>query len=316
MKAQTSDNNDLQPVARVTRRGARWYLSALLQDSFATVSILWLALLAIGIAADTAGLMGGASRMNLSARNTPPFDLSLSVFQWLGTDALGRSLAQRLLSAASVSLTVALVSVFVALVSGTFLGLLAGYFGGVVSTVVMRISDFIMGFPTLLVALLALYLFGPNISNLIIVLAITRLPSYARVARAETLEARERLYVDASKVLGARSSWILLKHVLPIIAPTMLTLASLNVSMVMLFESGLSYLGLGVQPPAVSWGLMVAQGQAYLSSAWWLAFFPGVMIMLTAMSFSLLSNWFRMAADPSQERHFSKERKKAGVDRG
>lgn len=275
-------------------------VQALRGDIVATIALIWLVIVVAGIVADATGLFGAAPRVNLKARNLPPFDLMQPLQLWLGADALGRPLLPRLATAAGVSMGIALGAVLTSLVAGTTLGLIAGYFGGVVSSLIMRLSDIIIGFPTLLVALVALYLFGPSATNLIMVLAITRLPAYVRVARAETLEARERLFVDASRVLGGGPFWIIRQHILPIVGPTMLTLASVNVAMVMLFESGLSYLGLGIQPPAVSWGLMVAQGQSYLGTAWWLAFFPGLAVMLTTMSFNILANWYRVASDPTQ----------------
>lgn len=284
--------------ARKTSR-FKWFARALAGDPMALCSVIWLALVLVLILADTFGAFSG-SRIALKARNLPPFDFTQDWRLWIGADSLGRSLLGRLAEAALTSIGIALLTVLLSLVVGTMLGLIAGYFGGLVGSLIMRISDIVMGFPTLLVALVGLYLFGPSVTNLVIVLAITRMPSYIRVARAETLEVRERLFVDASRVFGGGPVWIIRNHILPIVAPTMLTLASVNVAMVMLFESGLSYLGLGVQPPAVSWGLMIAQGQGYLSSAWWLGFFPGLAVMLTTMSFNLLANWFRIVNDPSQ----------------
>lgn len=285
------------PVRKASRFA--WFARALAGDPMALCSVIWLALVLALILADTFGAFSG-SRIALKARNLPPFDFTQDWRLWIGAASLGRSLLGRLAEAALTSIGIALLTVLLSLVMGTMLGLIAGYFGGPVGALIMRISDVVMGFPTLLVALVGLYLFGPSVTNLVIVLAITRMPSYIRVARAETLEVRERLFVDASRVFGGGPIWIIRNHILPIVAPTMLTLASVNVAMVMLFESGLSYLGLGVQPPAVSWGLMIAQGQGYLSSAWWLGFFPGLAVMLTTMSFNLLANWFRIVNDPSQ----------------
>lgn len=276
-----------------------WFARALAGDPMALCAFIWLALVLVLVLADAFGVFSG-SRIALKARNLPPFDFTQDWRLWIGADALGRSLLARLAEAALTSIGIALLTVLLSLVAGTMLGLVAGYFGGLIGSAIMRASDIVMGFPTLLVALVGLYLFGPSITNLVIVLAITRMPSYIRVARAETLEVRERLFVDASRVFGGGPIWIIRNHILPIVAPTMLTLASVNVAMVMLFESGLSYLGLGVQPPDVSWGLMIAQGQGYLSSAWWLGFFPGLAVMLTTMSFNLLANWFRIVNDPSQ----------------
>ncbi len=286
-----------------------WLARALTADPMALCSVIWLLLVLLLIVANASGVFAGA-RIDLKARNLPPFDLSFDWRLWLGADALGRPLMARLAEAALTSIGIALITVLLSVILGTLLGLIAGYFGGLVGAAIMRVSDIIMGFPTLLVALVGLYLFGPSVTNLVIVLAITRMPSYIRVARAETLEVRERLFVDAARVFGGGPLWIIRNHILPIVAPTMLTLASVNVAMVMLFESGLSYLGLGVQPPAVSWGLMIAQGQGYLSSAWWLGFFPGLAVMLTTMSFNLLANWFRIVNDPSQHWRLVRRKRK------
>jgi len=295
----TNASAELLPTR--VRRGHRliWLMRALSGDPMAVAAMIWLCIVVLAIMADAFSLLG-ENRISLKARNLPPFDFGQSWVLWLGADALGRPLLIRLVQAASTTIGIALVTVLTSLVGGTLLGVVAGYFGGIVGNVIMRISDIILGFPTLLVALFGLYLFGPSVLNLVLVLSITRMPAYIRVARAETLEVRERLFVDAARVFGGGSFWILRTHILPSVTPTMLTLASVNLAMVMLFESGLSYLGLGLQPPAVSWGLMVAQGQGYLASAWWLGFFPGLAVMLTTMSFNLLANWFRIVNDPSQ----------------
>lgn len=298
-------------VSHTPRKSSRfaWFARALASDPMALCSVIWLALVLLLILANASGVFAGA-RIDLKARNLPPFDFSFDWRLWLGADALGRPLLARLAEAALTSIGIAMLTVLVSVILGTALGLVAGYFGGIAGAIIMRASDIVMGFPTLLVALVGLYIFGPSVTNLVIVLAVTRMPSYIRVARAETLEVRERLFVDAARVFGGGPIWIIRNHILPIVAPTMLTLASVNVAMVMLFESGLSYLGLGVQPPAVSWGLMIAQGQGYLSSAWWLGFFPGLAVMLTTMSFNLLANWFRIVNDPSQHWRLVRRRRK------
>ncbi|WP_082929018.1 ABC transporter permease [Rhizobium aegyptiacum] len=295
----TDTSAEFLPVRERRGRRIAWLLRALAGDPMAVVASIWLLIVVLAIAADSLSLLG-ENRISLKARNLAPFSFGQSWTLWLGADALGRPLLVRLIEAASTTLGIALVTVLTSLTGGTLLGVIAGYFGGIVGSLIMRICDIILGFPTLLVALFGLYLFGPSVSNLVIVLAVTRMPAYIRVARAETLEVRERLFVDAARVFGGGPAWILRTHILPSVAPTMLTLASVNLAMVMLFESGLSYLGLGIQPPSVSWGLMVAQGQGYLSSAWWLSFFPGLAVMFTTMSFNLLANWFRIVNDPSQ----------------
>jgi peptide/nickel transport system permease protein len=164
----------------------------------------------------------------------------------------------------------------------------------------MRFSDVLQSFPSLLLAVIVLYILEPRIFNLVIVLAITRLPVYIRVARAEVLEIRERLFVDAARVLGSSRTRIILRHIAPVVAPTIVTIMTVNFAFVMLAESSLSFLGIGIQPPSITWGLMVAQGRNYLNIAWWLAFFPGLMIMVSTLSANILSNWVRMVSDPVQ----------------
>src|SRR5690606_30011428 len=136
---------------------------------------------------------------------------------------------------------------------------------------------------------------------LVLVLAITRIPIYLRTTRAEVLEIRERMFVSASKAMGAPSLLIVWRHIVPIVAPTLITIAAVDFATVILAESALSFLGLGIQPPAFTWGAMVADARSYLSTAWWLALWPGLAIMVTTLSFNLLSSWLRLANDPQQQ---------------
>jgi peptide/nickel transport system permease protein len=147
---------------------------------------------------------------------------------------------------------------------------------------------------------IVLYLLEPSITNIIIVLAITRIPVYLRTTRAEVLEIRERMFVQAARVMGASSVRIVVRHILPTVLPTILTIATLDFAYVMLTESSLSFLGIGIQPPEFSWGLMVSQGRPYLTNAWWLSFWPGLAIVLTTLSLNILSNFLRIALDPQQ----------------
>ena len=164
----------------------------------------------------------------------------------------------------------------------------------------MRLADVIMSFPSLLLAVIVLYMLSPSVGNVILVLAITRIPIYLRTTRAEVLEIRERMFVQAAQVMGASSLRIVFRHILPMVIPTLVTIATLDFAFVMLAESALSFLGIGIQPPEITWGLMVAQGKQYLANAWWLAFWPGLAIILTTLSLNLLSNWLRIALDPAQ----------------
>lgn len=241
-----------------------------------------------------------ATRQNLRGRNAPPFDLSKGWLMILGGDQLGRPLLARVIVAASNTIAVAAGAVAASMTIGATLGLIAGYTRGRLGELIPRIADVIMSFPSLLLAVIVLYMLEPSVFNLIIVLAITRIPVYLRTTRAEVLEIRERMFVQAAKVMGASTKRIIFVHILPMILPTMLTIGTLDFAIVMLAESSLSFLGIGIQPPEVTWGLMVAQGRPYLTNAWWLSFWPGMAIILTTLSLNLLSNWLRVALDPTQ----------------
>lgn len=241
-----------------------------------------------------------SSKTNLRARNAPPFDLERGLLYILGGDALGRPLLPRIIVAAQNTMLIAAGAVAGSLVVGTCLGLIAGYAGKWTGEVIMRLADVIMSFPSLLLAVIVLYMLEPSIANLVLVLAITRIPIYLRTTRAEVLEVRERMFVQAARVMGASNGRIVFKHILPVILPTLLTIATLDFAFVMLAESALSFLGIGIQAPEVTWGLMVSQGRQYLTNAWWLAFWPGLAIILTTMSLNLLSSWMRVALNPTQ----------------
>jgi peptide/nickel transport system permease protein len=270
------------------------------RDKFATVAVIFL-LVVIFCAIFGPSLLGDAAvRQNLRGRNAPPFSLQQGWLFVLGADALGRPLLARIIVAAQNTLAIAAGAVILSSALGAMLGLIAGYGSKPVSTLIMRIADVIMSFPSLLLAVIVLYMLKPSVANLILVLAITRIPIYLRTTRAEALEIRERMFVQAAQVMGASSRRIVFRHILPMVVPTLVTIATLDFAFVMLAESALSFLGIGIQPPEITWGLMVAQGRQYLANAWWLAFWPGLMIILTTLSLNLLSGWLRIALDPAQ----------------
>ncbi len=290
-------------VAKITpdtaQRG-RSLLSMLWRDKLAFISAIVLILIVL-FALFGPWLLGDiAIKQNLRGRNFPPFSMDRGWEFFLGGDSLGRPMLARLVVAAHSTILIAAGTVLAALTVGASFGLIAGYMGKTVSQVIMRLADVIMSFPSLLIAVVVLYVLGPSILNMILVLAITRIPIYLRTTRAEVLEVRERMFVQAAIVMGANHGRIILRHVLPVVAPTLVTIATLDFAFVMLAESSLSFLGIGVQPPDITWGLMVAQGRPYLNTAWWLAFWPGLMIVITALSLNLLSNWMRVALDPAQ----------------
>lgn len=275
-------------------------LFALLRsDRVAFVAAIWL-ILVVGIALVGPEVVGkAATGLDLRARNAPPFDFSRGWVHWLGSDALGRGILARIFLAARTTLGIAVASVLLSMVIGGTLGIIAGLSRGSLGKVIMRGTDVIMSFPSLLMALIVLYVLGGAPANLVVVLAITRLPVYVRTARAEVLEIRERAFINAARVMGAGQVHLALRHIAPLVLPTLFIIGSLDFAYVMLAESALSFLGMGVQPPSITWGLMVAEGRSYLNSAWWLSFWPGLFIMLTALSANLLASWFRIAGDPT-----------------
>jgi peptide/nickel transport system permease protein len=206
----------------------------------------------------------------------------------------------RLIVACRTTLSVAVPAVVISAVVGSVIGMWAGFYRGWRETVAMRVADVIMSFPSLLLAVVVLYVFSPSAANIVVVLAITRIPVYLRTARAESAELSSRVFVDAARTFGAGGRSIITRHVLPIVLPTLLTVATLDFCYVMLAESSLSFLGIGIQPPDVSWGLMVSQGRTYLHTAWWLSFFPGLAIVITTVSATILAAWARIAGDPAQ----------------
>jgi peptide/nickel transport system permease protein len=284
----------------VIERPAAQALRLLWHDKFALVAACYLALMVLCALFGPALLEDAATKMNLRGRNAPPFTLEQGWLYVLGADALGRSILARLVVAAQNTIAVAAAAVAVAMTVGGVLGLIAGYGGGFVGNLIMRLADIIMSFPSLLLAVVVLYMFEPRVANLVIVLAITRIPIYLRTTRAEVLELRERMFVSAARVMGAGPVRIVWRHIVPLLASTLITIATVDFAFVMLAESALSFLGIGIQPPEITWGLMVAQGRNYLATAWWLAFWPGLAIMLTTLALNLLSSWMRIATDPVQ----------------
>jgi peptide/nickel transport system permease protein len=204
----------------------------------------------------------------------------------------------RIVVAAQTTVGIALVATTLSMTCGGLIGVWVATQGGWASAIVMRLVDVIMSFPSLLMALVVLYVLGPSPANIVLVLAITRLPIFIRTARSQALEIKERPFVKSARVTGAGTLHIARKHVVPLVLPTVLTVASLEFAFIILAESALSFLGVGVQPPGMTWGLMVSQGRAYLASAWWLSFWPGLAIMLTALSANILANQFRLESDP------------------
>lgn len=228
--------------------------------------------------------------VDLRARLRPPFWASNALpGRWLGTDQLGRDFLSRLLFGARMSLAIASLSVGVAALVGVGLGLIAGYGGGWMDHSIMRLVDVQAAFPFILLAIFVLAVLGPSLGNVVLVLALSSWGVYCRFARAQTLALRERDYVVAARALGCRPVRVLVAHILPAQKVGIMVLAALQTAQVVVTESVLSFLGLGVQPPTPTWGLAIGEGREYVSVAWWLITFPGVMLMMTVVGLGLLA---------------------------
>lgn len=233
------------------------------------------------------------NQQNLLARLRAPGFVSRGVTYALGSDELGRDLLSRLIHGARISLLVAFASVLISGTVGVTLGMLAGYLRGTVETVVMRIVDVFLSIPAILLAIITVAVLGPGLVNVILVLALTRWPRYARVAYGQTLAVANMPYVRLATFMGASPSRILLRHILPNIIGAVTVVATLEFGLMVLFEAGLSFLGLGVQPPTASWGAMLSTGRSYLANAWWIATFPGLCLFLLVLAVNLLGDDLR-----------------------
>jgi peptide/nickel transport system permease protein len=216
----------------------------------------------------------------------------------LGNDQLGRDMLSRLIYGGRVSLVVGLTVVLLGGALGIGLGLLAGYFGGWPERIIMRLADIQLAFPFILLALSIIAVLGPSFQNLIVVLVLSSWVSYARIIRAEVLSLREREFVQAARTLGAGSGRIIVRHILPNVAAPAIVIATLELARVVILEAALSFLGLGIQPPTPSWGRMLADGRDFVATAWWLATFPGLAILLLVLSVNLVGDWLRDYLDP------------------
>ena len=216
----------------------------------------------------------------------------------LGTDHLGRDILSRILYGGRISLGVGLSAVTLSGLIGVTLGLLAGFHGGRTDAFIMRVVDVFLAIPYILLAMGVVFALGPSLLNVILVMAVTRWVQFARIVRADVLSIREREFVSGARARGNRSVRLLLKHVLPNALTPIIVVATLELAFMIIYESALSFLGLGVQPPTPTWGWMLADGRNYVATAWWLATFPGLAIMLTVLAVNLLGDWLRDTLDP------------------
>ena len=223
-----------------------------------------------------------------------------SLTHWLGTDELGRDVLSRVLVAVQASMRIAVTSVAMALVVGVAIGVLAGYRGGWLDTVLMRVVDVMFAFPVLLLALAVVAILGPGVTTTILAIGIVYTPIFARVARASTLGVRTEPYVRMSQAMGTGDGYILRRHILPNISGPLIVQTSLSLAFAILSEAALSFLGLGIQPPQPSLGRMIFDSQGFVTMAWWMAVFPGAAIFVVVLAFNLFGDGLRDVLDPKQ----------------
>lgn len=238
------------------------------------------------------------NQQNLLGRLRPPGTTSRSFHYLLGSDELGRDLLSRAIHGARVSLVVAFASVVLSGTLGTALGMIAAYRRGWIEMIVMRVVDVFLSIPAVLLAIITVAVLGPSLLNVILVLALTRWPRYARVAYGQTLSVVNMPYVKLAALMGAGAWRILLRHILPNIVGAVSVVATLEFGLMILFEAGLSFLGLGVQPPTASWGAMLSTGRNYVSTAWWVATLPGFCLFVLVLAVNLTGDAVRDRLDP------------------
>jgi peptide/nickel transport system permease protein len=236
---------------------------------------------------------------NLNTALSPPVWQKGGTTKYLlGTDHLGRDMLSRLLHGATISLRVGLIVVFISGGTGAILAILAGFLGGWVGTVIMRLTDMMLSIPYLLIAIVMAVLMGPSVNNIIIILIVLGWTQYTRVLHSEVLRVKEADFIQLAKVAGCSKMRIMLRHVFPNIVNTLIILGTLNLGQVIIMEASLSFIGAGVPPIFPAWGRMLADGRQYITYAWWLCVWPGLAILLVVLSCNLLGDWIRVRLDP------------------
>lgn len=283
------------------RLGRGRSVRALRRDHLAAASLVFLAL--ISLAAVFAPWLTPYAEQGEGAPNITERFEAPSVSHPFGTDQLGRDVLARVLYGARTSLSAAFSIVFLALVTGTVLGAVAGYVGSWLDETIMRVTDIFLAFPPLLLAITIAAVLEPTLTNTIIAVALTWWPWYTRIARGQALSLRERAFVQAAQALGAKDRRIIARHILPNLLTPVLVQATLDLGTAIMTVTGLSFLGLGVQPPTADWGVMVSEGRLFVQSGvWWLATFAGLMIFLSTLAFNLLGDSVQLVLNPRTRR--------------
>lgn len=288
-----------KPIMTRPRVARPAWLRSLMRNSVGIIGLVIIA--TVLLTALTAPLIAphDPAKFNVKTRLLPPAWSAEGDSRFLlGTDQLGRDVLSRLIFGSRVSVIVGVLGVAISVLIGVTIGLVSGYVGGTLDNLLSRVVDTFMAIPFIILALAAVSFLGPGLVNLILVLGLTGWVTFARVVRGEVLTVKNMEYVIAARTIG-QSGWrIALFHVLPNVAASIIVLATLQIATVIIAESSLSFLGMGVQPPTITWGVMLSEGRNHLATSWWLATFPGIAITLTALGIILMGDWLRDALDP------------------
>ena len=295
----------LEDVFEAPRRGPWAWVRSLLRSPVGILGAILVTFVVFTAVAAPLLTPFDPAELNVQDRLLPPFWVEGGSTDYiLGTDQLGRDILSRIIFGSRISVIVGVLGVSISLAVGVTLGLLSGYLGGWIDNIISRLLDTFMAIPFIVLALAVLGVLGPrgssrdSLISLIVVLGLTGWVTFTRVVRGEVLSIKEQDYVEAARSLGQVDWKILLVHVLPNVTASIIVLATLQVATVIIAESSLSFLGLGIQPPSVTWGIMLATGRDHLATSWWLATFPGLAITFTVLGIILLGDWLRDVLDP------------------
>jgi peptide/nickel transport system permease protein len=284
---------ELQRIGRPSAGLWRDAWRRLLRDRAAVAGLVVIALLIVVAIIAPAVTPYAPNKQSFRIKLQPP-----SAEHVLGTDEFGRDVFSRILVGTRVALGVGIVPVLIALVVGVSFGLLAGYYGKMVDLVTMRLIDILLAFPWLLLAIGIMAILGPGIRNVVIAVAIVYIPAFARIVRGSVLSIKEKEYVEAARAIGQPDRTIIVRHVLANAWAPIIVLSTLSIGQAIIYAAGLSFIGLGTQPPDADWGVMLASGREYLRDAPWMGFFPGLAILITVLAFNLFGDGLRDALDP------------------
>ncbi|MFC1970400.1 ABC transporter permease [Chloroflexota bacterium] len=282
------------------QKTSRRWMQRLSKDTIALISFSFLVLLLVNCLFTPFLTPTDPTLQNLPMRLMPPAWAGGTYEHLLGTDGLGRDLLSRLMYGARYSMLIAASATILACCVGTTLGLIAGYRGGWVDTIIMRIVDIQMSFTGMMLTMIIVVIIGPSVSTLILVLGLISWVLYTRVIRAATLQLRDIQFVEAAKSLGCTNREIITRHILPNVLAIIISMIVLETGRLMVVESSLSFLGFGVQPPDITWGLQVAEGREYIRNSWWLTTFPGLAITVTVLAINFVGIWLRSISHPFQ----------------